>query len=117
MAGFLSEIGEFGISRMSVRADSNEDLLAGNFHVIEINLFLPMPINLLDESYSWSQKLRFIRKSMMSLAQATKLIKHSEYKQPIFARMMLYGKIKNTIATRKATASRNAKMGGRHIQS
>jgi hypothetical protein len=117
VASYLSEIGQFGISRMSVRADSNEDVIAGNFHIIEINLFLPMPINLLDESYTWAQKWRFIRSSMMSLAQATKLIKRSDIKHPIFARMMLYGRSKNTMAGRKALASRNAKMGEQHIQS
>jgi hypothetical protein len=102
---------------MSVRADSNEDLVAGNFHVIEINLFLPMPINLLDESYTWMQKWRFIRSSMMSLAHATKLIKRTDIKHPIFACMMLYGRAKNTTSSSKATASRNSKMGGRHIPS
>ena len=117
IANYLSEIGQFGISRMSVRADSNDDLTAGNFRVIEINLFLPMPINLLDENYTWVQKWRFIRSSMMSLAQATKLIKRSDIKHPIFAQMMLYGRVKKTIANRKSTASRNAKIGGRHIPS
>jgi hypothetical protein len=117
IANYLSEIGQFGISRMSVRADSTDDLIAGNFRVIEINLFLPMPINLLDESYTWAQKCRFIRSSMMSLALATKLIKRTDIKHPIFARMMLYGRVKKTIASRKATTSRNAKMGSRHIQS
>lgn len=117
VASYLSEIGQFGISRMSVRADSNEDLVAGNFHVIEINLFLPMPINLLDESYTWAQKWRFIRSSMMSLAHATKLIKPADIKQPIFARMMLYGRIKNTTTDGKTTISRDSKINGRHIQS
>lgn len=117
IAGYLSEIGQFGISRMSVRADSNEDLVAGNFHVIEINLFLPMPINLLDDSYTWVQKWRFIRSSMMSLAQATKLIKHSGNKQAIFTRMMLYGHTKNTKTNPGPSANRDPEMGEQHIQS
>ncbi len=96
LASYLSEIGEFGISRMSVRADSYESLVAGDFHVIEINLFLPMPINLLDSTYSWREKFRFIRRSMMALAKATKMIKPVERPQPIFTRMMTYGKRKNT---------------------
>ncbi len=92
VSAYLSQIGEFGISRMSVRADSTEDLVAGNFHVIEINLFLPMPINLLDSNYSWLQRWQFIRSSMMCLAHATKLIKPVDKPQPIFAKMMLYGR-------------------------
>ena len=117
VAGYLSEIGEFGISRMSARADSHEDLVAGNFHVIEINLFLPMPINLLDESYTWAQRWRFIRTSMMSLAHATKLIKRANVKHPIFSRMMMYGKSKRAAVNNQAPDSRTTKMGGRHIQS
>lgn len=95
LAGYLSEIGKFGISRMSVRADSLEALIDGRFHVIEINLFLPMPINLLDGNYTWREKWRFIRSSMMSLAKATKLIQPVDKPQPIFASMMLYGRSKN----------------------
>lgn len=117
LASYLSEIGQFGISRMSVRADTNEDLVAGNFHVIEINLFLPMPINLLDETYSWRQRWRFIRTSMMSLAQATKLIKPADIEHPIFARMMLYGRSKAAPNTQSSHSSEMAKMGERHIQS
>ena len=94
LAGYLSQIGQFGISRMSVRADDLNELVNGNFQVIEINLFLPMPINLLDGKYSWSEKWRFIRPAMMSLAKATKLIKPVERPQPIFARMMMYGRKK-----------------------
>lgn len=116
LAGYLSEIGQFGISRMSVRADSNEDLVAGKFHVIEINLFLPMPINLLDETYSWAERWRFIRTSMMSLAQATKLIKPADIKHPIFTRMMLYGRGKAEQANSEHTAD-IAKIGERHIPS
>ncbi|MEE9332790.1 MAG: hypothetical protein V3U65_01730 [Granulosicoccaceae bacterium] len=94
LSGFISEIGDFGISRMSVRADSHAELLAGHFHVIEINLFLPMPINLLDSSYSWKQRLGFIGSTMMSLAHATKAIKPAKKPQPIFAKMVLYGREK-----------------------
>lgn len=99
LAGYLSEIGKFGISRMSVRADSLDALINGHFHVIEINLFLPMPINLLDGEYTWREKWRFIRSSMMSLAQATKLIKPVDKPQPIFASMMLYGRGRSTSTT------------------
>ena len=108
LSGFISEIGDFGISRMSVRADSHADLLRGKFHVIEINLFLPMPINLLDSDYSWKQRLGFIGSSMMSLAHATKAIKPVQKPQPIFAKMVLYGREKkrNNREQQLATATR-----------
>ena len=105
MTGYLSQIGKFGISRMSARADSFEALVSGDFHVIEINLFLPMPINLLDAKYGWREKWRFIRPAMMSLAQATKLIKPVEKPQPIFARMMMYGRGKDADKNKSGTSA------------
>lgn len=115
VASYLSQIGEFGICRMSVRADSNEELVAGNFHVIEINLFLPMPINLLDSSFSWLQRWNFIRRAMMSLARATKLIKPVEQPQAIFARMMLYGRSK-TSSGKSASNLSTPKIGESYTQ-
>ncbi len=116
VADYLSQIGEFGISRMSVRANSNEELVAGNFHVIEINLFLPMPINLLDKGYSWSQRWTFIRSAMMSLAQATRSIKPVRRPQPIFARMMLYGRGKPRATQVAATSKSTPEIGEHYIQ-
>jgi len=114
IAGYLSEIGQFGISRMSVRANSNEDLVAGNFHVIEINLFLPMPINLLDKTVSMANHWSFIKAAMVSLARATKLIKPEEIEHSIFTRMMLYGRTKTPLKTKHG---RSSKMGERRTQS
>lgn len=111
LASYLSEIGRFGISRMSVRANSYQELLDGRFHVIEINLFLPMPINLLDRSYSWRQRWQFIRSSMMTLAQSTKLIEPVARPQPIFLRMIRYGK-----TTKTPTSRIRRSLGTRHIQ-
>ncbi len=92
LSSFVEEIGKFKISRLSVRANSRQELLAGNFHVIEINLFLPMPINLLDNSYSWETRLKFIYRAMTSLAKATKEQVPVDNPRAIFTRMMLYGK-------------------------
>lgn len=92
LSDYLSELGHFGISRLSVRADSREDMLAGQFHVIEINLFVPMPINLLDDALTAADRWRFIRRAMMSLAVATKNIVPVARQRPIFTLMMLYGR-------------------------
>jgi len=96
LAQYLDNVGDFAISRMSVRADTLEELIAGKFHVIEVNLFLPMPINLLDNTFSWSMRLKFIGRAMMSLALATKAIKPVDKPPAIFTRMMLYGRQKRT---------------------
>ena len=91
LAGYLAEMGRFGITRVSVRTDSREALLEGRFHVIEINLFLPMPINLLDARYTVAERWRFIRGAMMALARSTKLIEPVAHERAIFTRMMFYG--------------------------
>ena len=91
LTGYKQEIGRFGQSRLSVRADNFEDLISGNFHVIELNLFTPMPINLMDEGYSWKQKLEFILKVGKSLARVTRSIDRNQKTFPVFTRMMLYG--------------------------
>lgn len=117
LAGYLSRIGQFGISRMSVRSDSLEDLLAGRFHVIEINLFLPMPINLLDPSYRWSQRWSFILDSMKSLALATKMIRPVERPEPIFTRMMLYGRSRCALAPAGESRQNITDLGERQIPS
>ena len=118
MMKYLSQIGKFGISRMSVRADDIRSLVDGDFHVIEVNLFLPMPINLLDASLSPMDKWRFIRPAMMSLAQSTKLIKPVKKPQAIFARMMMYGRKKEqqqSFAANAKEANAN-KLAGRYSQ-
>ncbi|MGB3209746.1 MAG: hypothetical protein WBB19_03480 [Desulforhopalus sp.] len=65
----IKTIGFFRIARVGVRADSIEELLAGNFHIIEINIFLPMPLVLLDSGVEWTRKHMFIRKSMKAAAR------------------------------------------------
>jgi len=118
LSGYLEEIGRFGISRVSVRADSREALVAGRFHVIEINLFLPMPINLLDARYTWRDRWRFIRGAMMALARSTKLIEPVARERAIFTRMMLYGRrcprgLLSLLEGGWRRAARGARRGGR----
>jgi len=86
------EIGRFGHSRLSVRANSMRELIKGHFHVIELNLYIPMPINVLDRNYSWWRRLGFIGKVSYALAEATREIKHNGRVQPIFTRMVMYGR-------------------------
>ena len=88
----VRRIGQFNIARVSVRADSIADLLAEKFHVIEVNLFLPMPINLLDARQSRIAKLRFIMRAMMCLALVTKHRDKSIREQAVFIKSMRYNR-------------------------
>lgn len=80
----LSQIGPFRISRVGLRADSVEQLLAGQFHIIEINLFVPMPLYLLSEGVTGLAKFRFVRRAMWQLALLTKSIPAQQPTKSVF---------------------------------
>lgn len=85
-------IGDFAISRVSVRADSVDDLLRGKLHVIEVNLFLPMPINLLDARCSTMTVCKLAIIYMRHLALATKHRPRESEVKPVFIKTMLYNR-------------------------
>jgi len=99
LVSYKQEIGKFGQSRLSVRADSIDDMLQGNFHVIELNLFTPMPINLMDQRYSWKRKLEFIGRVGRSLARVTRSIDSNQKSFPVFTRMMMYGEKRSPLGS------------------
>ncbi|WP_019614968.1 hypothetical protein [Psychromonas ossibalaenae] len=80
----LQQIGQFRIARYGIRADSIEALAAGQFHIIEINLFVPMPLVLLVKQVSISQKIHFVISTMKHLAAVTKTIPASQVVKPVF---------------------------------
>lgn len=88
----LGQIGRFGITRISLRADSVEQLLQGRFHVIEINLFTPMPINFLDAKYSKIDLLKLVFKYMMQLARITKFRDKNRAEKPVYSKVMTYNR-------------------------
>jgi hypothetical protein len=88
----LGEIGRFNISRVGLRADSVEAMLAGKFHVIEINLFIPMPINMLDARYRFTDLWKQSRSYMMALARVTKTRNKALKEKPVFIKHMLYNR-------------------------
>ena len=83
--------------RLSVRADSIAEMVAGNFHVIEINLFTPMLINLRDESHSLMRKLGFIVKVSCSLARATRAIDSNQKTFRVYTSIVLYNHHRNPL--------------------
>lgn len=86
----FSTIGCFYIARVGVKANSIENLVAGDFHVVEVNIFLPMPLLLLDVSKSRSEKLEFIQTSMRASAQlAAKVDLSKTRRRPIFFKKLI----------------------------
>lgn len=88
----VNRIGNFNISRTSFRADSIEDLVAGKFHVIEVNLFVPMPIHMLDSRYSVKDIISMVLRYMMRLALITKARDKTLPEKPVFTKIMLYNR-------------------------
>jgi hypothetical protein len=80
----MRTFGRFGISRVGLRSDNIEALVNGDFHVIEINLFVPMPINLLDPDKTLKQRFSAILNTTWHLAQITKHIPKDQVVQSVF---------------------------------
>jgi len=86
----FSSIGCFYIARVGVKANSLEDLVAGSFHVVEVNIFLPMPLILLDSSKRLGDKLQFIHQSMKASAKLSTKVNFSGTERcPIFFKQLI----------------------------
>lgn len=83
-----SEIGQFKIARLGVRANSVAALAAGDFQVIEINLFVPMPLVLLCQHRRTIDNVRFVFNAMYALAKVTKRIPKNQPHKAIFFRKL-----------------------------
>lgn len=88
----VNQLGDYNISRASLSTNSITELLEGKFQVIEINLFLPMPINLLDEKHTPKTIFAAVRKYMRCLALVTKTRDRSHPDKPVFVKVMLYNR-------------------------
>ena len=86
----FSSIGCFYIARVGAKANSLEDLVAGSFHVVEVNIFLPMPLVLLDSSKQLVDKIQFIQQSMNASAKlAAKVDFSGTERYPIFFKQLI----------------------------
>lgn len=85
----FGEIGNFRMSRVGVKAKNPEALVRGEFKIIEINLFLPMPLVLLADNVSRKRKHHIINKTMQIAAELVKTIPREEKKRWIFFRKMV----------------------------
>jgi hypothetical protein len=85
---YLRVIGKFRMARICLKADSKEELLQGIFQVVEINLFLPMPLVLLAKNVGEEKKQQLIATIMMVTARLVKTIPGNETGKSIFFRKM-----------------------------
>jgi len=80
----FGSIGDFKIARYCARADSLQALLDEQFSIVEINIYVPMPLILLVKSIGFKEKVNFIFSTMRQLALVTKDIPTSQTVKSVF---------------------------------
>lgn len=86
---YLKAIGNFRMARVCLKADSKEDMLQGVFQIVEINLFLPMPLVLLAKNVREEKKQQLLESIMLICARLVKTIPRNETGKSIFFRKMM----------------------------
>jgi hypothetical protein len=85
----LRELPCFRITRICIRADSKKDLLEQTFKIIEINLFAPMPLILLDKNISKKIKREFIKKNMLNLVKVSATTPKKDFNRFVFFKKII----------------------------
>ncbi|CAC9459481.1 hypothetical protein [uncultured Gammaproteobacteria bacterium] len=85
----LQQLPNFRIARVGVRANSKADLLVGLLHIIEINLFAPFPIQLLDNTVSKASKRQFIKDNMRHLVKVSNTIPKKYFNHFVFLKKII----------------------------
>lgn len=85
----LQELPQFRISRIGLRANSKADLIKGLFHIIEVNLFAPFPINLLDKETSDKAKHIFIKNNMYHLVRVSNTTPRKYFNRFVFFKKII----------------------------
>ena len=85
----LQELPNFRIARVGLRANSKDDLIKGIFHIIEVNLFAPFPINLLDKNTSNQAKHKFIKNNMYHLVRTSKTTPKKYFNRFVFFKKII----------------------------
>ncbi len=96
----LGKIGGFRMARVGLKADNRKGILREEFQIVEINLFLPMPLVLLTENVGLYEKNRIMKKTMSLAARLAKTIPKKESGKHIFFQKFI---AHQTMAHREAT--------------
>ena len=80
----VKEIGDFQMARVGVKADNLQALTGSAFKIVEINLFLPMPLVLLADNVHWFEKHTIIRTTMTLAARLAKQVSGNHSGRQVF---------------------------------
>jgi len=86
----LRQIGRFRMARVGLKAADRMGILKGEFHIVEINLFLPMPLVLLTENVGLVEKNMIMKKTMSLAARLAKAIPKKESGKYIFFQKFIH---------------------------
>ncbi len=81
---FLKKIGKFPMARVGLKANDIKDILKEKFHIVEINLFLPMPLVLLSENIDLRERNNIIKTTMSIAAKLVKKLPENRTGKKIF---------------------------------
>lgn len=97
----FASIGPFRIARYCARADSLEALLEEQFSIVEINVYVPMPLILLTPDMSFKAQLKFVFSSMKQLALVTKDIPASQAVKSVFFQKLQCARLLKSITKKE----------------
>lgn len=80
----IRKIGRFRMARVGLKAVNRMGILKEEFHIVEINLFLPMPLVLLTKNVGLVEKNRIMKKTMSIAARLAKAIPKKDSGKTIF---------------------------------
>ncbi len=89
----LRKIGRFRMARVGLKAADPRGILREEFHIVEINLFLPMPLVLLTENVGLVEKNRIMKKTMSFAARLAKDIPKKDFGKYIFFQKLIVHQI------------------------
>lgn len=85
----LRRIGNFRMARVGLKADSLKGIITEDFQIVEINLFLPMPLVLLSDNVGLIEKQRIMQQTMFIAARLARDIPGKESGRHIFFQKIL----------------------------
>ncbi len=104
LSKICTSIGKFNMGRIGTKCDSLEELCNGNFKIIEINIYLPLPISLCDPNMSDEDQEFFLEAFTEELATAASKLPKKKHKNIFWNKTLTHYKIKKKTPFTKPSA-------------
>jgi len=90
----IKNIWDFQLARVWIKADTKESLILWDFKIFEINIFLPLPLSLLDDNINKTCKNIFLKKFAKKLVNITMNIDNKKTKNIFWNMIVMHYKVK-----------------------